>query len=139
MVDFSKLIGKKVILVARDVSTAEVPTEDECCAHSIANWATLPEATRRKCLDHLRQTLVSLGHADFIARWGRQVARGENVGSDMSGSFHFGPGMGIRNILRQVCTDDKLPPVKQPFGEMSSNWDDYYYGALDALAREDAQ
>jgi hypothetical protein len=44
----------------------------------------------------------------------------------------FGGGMQIRNRLRDVLTDDQLPPVDYPEGPMQ-NWDDFYTGAIDAL------
>lgn len=36
-------------------------------------------------------------------------------------SFHYAKGMGIRNLLRLVIGDEKLP---------SGNWDDFYVAAL---------
>lgn len=43
---------------------------------------------------------------------------------------HFGLGMGIRNLLRQGMTDDRLPPVVYEGGQEYRNWDDYYLGAI---------
>lgn len=41
------------------------------------------------------------------------------------GGWHFRQGMQIRNLLRNVITDDKLP---------SGNWDDYYILILEKAA-----
>jgi hypothetical protein len=46
--------------------------------------------------------------------------------------------MAIRNIVRQVVPDHKLPPVEYPDGSMVQNWDDYYYGALNDFIRNHA-
>lgn len=95
---------------------------------SIADWQNLPLVDRLRCLDHLR--MVMADHPVVMARWRRQAAEGMAIGSDDI-RFHFGAGMAVRNVLRQVMTDDKLPGP-----EAFRNWDDFYYGAIDELARE---
>lgn len=65
----------------------------------------------------------------------------EETGEEMffMNSWHFGPGMGIRNLLRQAgLTDDKLPSDAMDFyygaGSGIQNWDDYYVQAVEAAA-----
>ena len=43
---------------------------------------------------------------------------------------HFGAGMAIRNLLREVLPDDQLPPVVYEGGQEYRNWDDHYLGAI---------
>lgn len=112
----------------------ERPT-DELCDWVIANWRRLRVSTRNRIVSHLRDAM--LDHPEVMARWKDQVKRDIQLGSDDI-HFHFTAGMAIRNICRQAVTDDKLPPVTYPDGTKGHrNWDDYYYGALDALAREE--
>lgn len=92
---------------------------------SRANWDKLPEDVRKKCVDHLDAWILQ---DDKV----RLKATGYQ-----EGLFHFTAGMAIRNKLREVLTDDKLPVVTQSengdeYGP-SQNWDDYYTGALDEL------
>jgi hypothetical protein len=100
---------------------------------SIENWNRLSEHDRAVCLDHLRSTMQGWPH--IVERWRKQVAAGEEIGSD-DVRFHFGGGMAVRNILRQVLPDYKLPKIKQSDGTLAQNWDDFYHGALHALATE---
>lgn len=102
-------------------------------AWSIGNWLMIPEADRRRCLEHLGTALrLAIDGPAMLGTWRRQVAAGRPIGSN-DGWFHFGTGMVVRNWLRDVMIDDKLPPVRQPNGEMGQNWDDFYQGALHAL------
>lgn len=114
-------------------------------AWSIENWKKIPEADRKRCLDHLR---IYMGDVDggraTLAKWraqARSTVNGEpvRIGSDDI-RFHFGVGMAIRNVLRQVITDDRLPgPVNSGRGlSCHRNWDDFYIGAIHALASEPA-
>lgn len=110
---------------------------------SIANWGRVPEADRKRCLDHLRATLEgTLSGVGCLGRWRAQAGSTLNgkpvaIGSD-DRWFHFGAGMAIRNILRQVMTDDHLPPIDYGLSslQLPRNWDDYYIGVLHALATE---
>lgn len=112
----------------------EKPT-DELCDWVIANWRCLPRMQRERVVVRLRDAM--LGHPEVMERWKDQIKRNIILGSDDI-HFHFTAGMAIRNICRQVVLDYKLPPVTYPDGTTGhQNWDDYYYGALDALARED--
>lgn len=97
---------------------------------SIDNWKQLPLQTRQRCVKHLRRSLLAhrLGPI-ILQRWHRQYRDGMAPGSDQP-NFHFGAGMAVRNILRQVCPDGDLM--------MSYNWDDFYIGAIWALQQEDA-
>lgn len=92
---------------------------------AIANWNRIPEADRVRCVSALRT--VAERSPEMLAKWRDQHARGMRIGSDDI-RFHFGVGMSVRNVLRGVLRDGDLPgPI------MQRNWDDYYYGALDAL------
>lgn len=104
---------------------------------NIENWLRLPVETRRRVIAHVRATLIALGYQKTIDHWANQVMHGVPVASD-DAYFHFGAGMSIRNICRRVLDERELPPVRQPFEEMSSNWDDYYLGMLVELAWEES-
>jgi len=111
-------------------SVPEQPT-GELEAWCIANWNKLPEEQRKACVELLDSSVPE----EVKANWRRQAAAGMRIGSEDL-RFHLGVGMAVRNTLRKLLTDDKLPPVNYPDeGVKSQNWDDYYYGALDALAR----
>jgi hypothetical protein len=113
--------GNRVVVVTANVD--DVPTAIQCARNSIGLWNELPETWRNTCLCHLEETFTQWPH--IVVRWQEQVDRGALIGSD-DVRFHFGAGMAVRNILRQVLPDHKLP---------TGNWDDYYYGAIDAFAR----
>lgn len=85
---------------------------------STRNWMRVPEAKRMACIVYLRKTIPS----HVLDSWKKGFPEG----------FHFGPGMQVRNALRDIMKDDELPPVQYPFG-MSQNWDDHYMGCLHEL------
>lgn len=91
-------------------------------------WATVPEADRKRCLDHLRSKVP----ADVIAKWQAQYERGNCIGSDDI-RFHLGVGMTVRNTLREVLKDSELPGSASVMRGL--HWDDYYVGALHALVQ----
>lgn len=95
-------------------------TREDLDAWSHGNWTRIPEGLRRKCLDHLHEE-VDPGTA---TKW-RSLDR---IG-DGDPFFHFGVGMAVRNVLREVMPDDDLPPVDYD-GVEYQNWDDFYVGAL---------
>ncbi len=92
---------------------------------SKGNWDKVPDLIRQDCLRELRAHVTP----ELLARWKKEHAAGHEIGWGEP-FFHFGAGMAVRNILRRQYLDEELPPVKQPAGEMASNWDDYYMGAL---------
>lgn len=106
---------------------------DDLDRWSIKNWNTIPEYQRKKCLDHL-YNLMKDSHS--LKKWKDQAKRDMKIGSD-DVMFHFHTGMFIRNTLRDVLLDSELPPIRVFDRSIQSigNWDDYYYGALDALVR----
>jgi hypothetical protein len=73
------------------------------------NWRSIPAAQREMCIEHLKAQIP-----DHVWRIWRSDGFPE--------LFHMYHGMGVRNLLRDVLTDDKLPGDK--------NWDDYYMGCL---------
>ena len=109
-------------------------TSADVHAWSIENWNRLPDHDRAVCLDHLRSTIMR-GWPQHVDTWRAQAAQAVEIGSD-DPRFHFGAGMAVRNILRQVLPDFKLPKIKQADGTLAQNWDDFYHGALHALATE---
>jgi hypothetical protein len=96
---------------------------DDLDRQSDLHWATVPESDRRSCLAHLRKEVPP----EVIDRWAATYARGNRVGSDDI-RFHLGVGMAIRNALRDVLPDAKLPAA-----DAGLHWDDYYVGALNEL------
>jgi len=100
----------------------------------INNWHRLPGSIRKQCLDHLQEVLSkAVDWPETSAKWKQQKADGIRIGSDQY-CFHFGTGLFIRNVLREVLKDGGLPAVQQPDGSLCRNWDDYYGGCLDELA-----
>lgn len=97
-------------------------------AANLENWATVPVADRKRCVAHLCRIMQD-DWPEAYDHMRAGVARGEQIGKDWV-DFHFGFGMGVRNVLRQVMLDDKLPLV-----DGGRNWDDYYLGALDEMCR----
>jgi hypothetical protein len=102
---------------------------------AIAMWNTLPDELRKLALDHLRATIIPR-HMAALNKWRKQVDNNIAIGSD-DVRFHFGAGMAVRNVLRQVVPDHKLPLIVEN-GMRDGNWDDFYYGAIHELASEPA-
>ena len=100
--------------------------------YSRDNWNKIPEDSRRKCVDHLRSAIPD----ESVALFCKQYKAGERFGADHLG-WHFGGGMMVRNVLRQVMSDTELPPVKYE-DITAQNWDDYYTGALEQLCEDEA-
>lgn len=92
------------------------------------NWLKIPAEDRERCLAVLRKKAPP----EMLAEWKAQHERGMRIGSNDL-FFHFGIGMQVRNALREVLTDDKLPAIKQRDGSEGRNWDDFYTGALEDL------
>lgn len=102
-------------------------------AWSVKNWERIPEADRKRCLDHLQVALLATPEGQqALALWAVQVKQARDIGSDDM-QFHFGGGIWVRNRLRDVLGDEKLPGVIYRDHGMVRNWDDYYIGALHAL------
>ena len=103
-------------------------------AKSIANWRRLYGPERAALVDHLRKAVLKFDDGnDVLARWAQQKRDGLRIGSDEF-NFHFGNGMWVRNVLRELLPDDCLPDVIYDGGKKFRNWDDFYHGALDELA-----
>ena len=105
---------------------------------------TLPPELQKKAVDHLHETLApeSLQYLrDLKARdpeWGDELTPEQHeesktkYGFTIPAPFHFGTGMAIRNLLREVIKDEELPVVY--YGAMEArNWDDWYHGVLEEL------
>jgi hypothetical protein len=89
-------------------------------------WNKVPMEVRKRCIDALRTEIPP----QTLAVWKAQYRSGEEfVG-------HFSNGMYVRNILRRHVRDGELPPVISPGGLPSTNWDDYYLGALQELVEK---
>jgi hypothetical protein len=87
------------------------------------NWARVPEAKRKLCVEHLRKTIIPMDQAELK----EQFETGK-----FNPWFHFTSGMTVRNALRDVMKDDELPGVAYPGGDSYEfhNWDDFYMAAL---------
>jgi hypothetical protein len=91
---------------------------------SRANWNTLPQSERDICI---KQIHTHVPYAT-LNTWKAQYQSGEDIGGHL---FHFGGGMSVRNLLREVMLDSELPGVLyKEHNEVMHNWDDYYIGAL---------
>ena len=102
------------------------------------NYARLPEIVRKDCEREIWERMSANAEGrTMLVSWRDQRRRGVVIGSDDLW-FHMGAGMWVRNALRQQWTDAELPvvtsaPDGQPYGP-AQNWDDYYFGALAAVA-----
>ena len=88
-------------------------------ARENANWARVPEADRERCIAALREMI-----GEDREEWLKAIDHP---------FFHFSTGMGVRNLLRHVLRDDKLPEVEWTHIDppiFERNWDDYYMAAL---------
>lgn len=108
----------------------------------------LPSELQQKALAHLREKL----HPEIIEylrelhardpEWGDELTDEEHkeyerkFGFTIPCPFHFGTGMAIRNVLREVIKDEELPVVYYGAHE-ARNWDDYYHGVLNELVKDD--
>lgn len=102
----------------------------------------LPEPLRSKAVQHLRDTM----HPEWLEwlrefhardpEWGDELtpeehrATRQKYGYSVPSPFHFGAGMAIRNMLRQVVKDEELPIVHYGAHE-DRNWDDWYQGVIE--------
>jgi hypothetical protein len=92
---------------------------------SLKNYRRLDESNKAE----IRLKLDDFVPSELFDSLMQNVLNGDYVFEDVP-LAHFGVGMGIRNLLREVLPDDKLPPVVYEGGMSYSNWDDYYVGAL---------
>lgn len=96
-------------------------TDQELREFEESNWARVDEATRAKCIEHLRGVIP-----DEQRKQLREVIASDSLPM----GFHMFGGMAVRNALRHVVVDDLLPEVEYPDGERYRNWDDFYMAAL---------
>lgn len=92
---------------------------------SIGNFKRIDSATRRTLVTELRRSLPGW----LIMKFEDQFKRGVVLGSH-NVFFHHNEGMAIRNILRDMLPDNKLPLTQYPGYPAWRNWDDCYLGAL---------
>lgn len=83
-------------------------------------WIALPPGQRNRIVRHLQQADSFTVVKDKIAE-----AMAEDPES-WAVEYHFGWGMAVRNLLRDVYADVELP---------TGNWDDYYIPAVEAAVR----
>ena len=107
----------------------------------------LPPDLQKKAVEYLRfrldpdsiKYLRELHERD--PEWGDELTAEQHeemkkkYGFTVPSPFHFGTGMAIRNVLREVIKDDELPGVHYDEGEMH-NWDDWYHGVLNELVTD---
>lgn len=107
----------------------------------------LPPELQERAVEHLRKSL----HPDSIKylcelhardpEWGDELSEEQHkeyerkYGFTVPAPFHFGTGMAIRNLLREVILDEELPVVHYGAHE-ARNWDDWYHGVLEKLVAE---
>lgn len=94
---------------------------------SIARWNWIDSFSRSACRTHLRIVFNRADNGSLLNKWINQLRRGVAIGSD-NPHFHLSIGMSIRNELRRIIPDDKLPG-----GDNFKNWDYFYYGAINAM------
>ena len=92
---------------------------------SVELWAEVPQPVRKIVEQHVAAHLP----AKTLAKLRDLHARKIPIGSD-GAFFHFGGGMVVRNLCRQLLTDDELA-AHCPFG---GDWDNFYIGVLAAIA-----
>lgn len=86
----------------------------------------LPEPLRTRAVEYLRTQL-----SEEVLTEIRELHSEDP--DDWAIPYHFGTGMGIRNLLRDVIKDDELPPVM--YGDLAAqNWDDYYVEVMEEAA-----
>ena len=78
----------------------------------------LPPELVAICVDHIRQELPESTLQDI-----REQMADDPI--HWCSPHHFGWGMSMRNLLRDVVADDELP---------SGNWDDYYVKIIEEAA-----
>lgn len=115
---------------------------DNIDAWSYENWMKVPYLQRQACVAHLK----TLAEPHILELWKRQHHAGKSIGSD-NVRFHFSTGMSVRNALRDIIPDERLPSIKQKhisrrwwgFGpyQVAKNWDDFYMGALQDLVEQE--
>lgn len=88
-------------------------------------WAQVPELIRKAVELYVSAHLS----ADLLAKLRELHARGLPISLDPA-LFHFGGGMGVRNLCRQRLSDDELAA----YGGLGADWDDCYIGVLAAIA-----
>jgi len=90
---------------------------------SYENWNKLHPDLREDIVKHLLKSIPESNLKQLLEER-------KKVNSFMQiPFFHFGFGMGLRNLCRDIFLDSQLPDVKQPNGQMAKNWDDFYLGA----------
>lgn len=88
---------------------------------------TLPVELRERAVEHLR--------AHMSAETAEQIRDLQAADPELWWAVHhFGMGMNVRNLLREVIKDDELPPVEYDKFEEYRNWDDYYIPVLEEAA-----
>jgi hypothetical protein len=104
---------------------------------SLKNWVKVAATTRSRLCSHLRsEMLVTTAGRELFDTWVKQKAAGDVIGSDDI-CFHFGPGVSVRNCLRDALRDDELPEIKYPHDISARNWDDFYYGCIDEMCGQE--
>lgn len=87
----------------------------------------LPDELRERAVEHLR--------AHISAETAEQIRDLQAADPELWWAVHhFGMGMTVRNLLREVIEDDELPPVPYDDERSYQNWDDYYIPVLEEAA-----
>jgi hypothetical protein len=92
----------------------------------------LPSTLQARAVAHLRSKL-SPGALDYLRAFRKDHPDWDGLEGDIT-PFHFGTGMSVRNVLREVIKDDELPVVKYNHYATpieAQNWDDWYAWVLE--------
>lgn len=91
-------------------------------------WDELDTALRYRVVAYLREVLprplleeVRVKRIRYGNEWMEHMFEDQWKDNLIPYTFHYGAGMFIRNLLRNVVLDKELP---------SGNWDDFYVAAL---------
>lgn len=110
--------------------------------HTDYDWIQLTLDSFRRLPVDMRIALVN--HVRSIYNEDDAKAAGEEIrelikekSGDWNGPYHHGWGMWMRNMLRDVYSDDELPstPYDDDRGEFK-NYDDYYTGIVEVSFKE---
>lgn len=91
----------------------------------VERWYDLPKDIRKRCVGLLQEKIPET----LASHWSDQFKRGKRIGSDDT-YFHFAMGLRIRNLFRDIMSDDHLPLVRGVDGNFYRNWDHFYYGGI---------
>jgi hypothetical protein len=127
---FQKLLRKftKMLEPEPDFPYIGTLTDENLEEYELAEWAKLDHEIQNEAIDYLKAELppkileeVKIAYDGYGSDWMGHMHLDWSEEERMFYTFHFEEGMAIRNLLRTIIKDNKLP---------TGNWDDYYSEAL---------